>query len=127
MAEGWEHDRARGFKEQQCRAYQQELKLANLFSSNKEILTRSFVAEALESVHHLINEDLLLETRDNVVLVIHRNYVLCELSGADAEYVADLIAKEPYCNGMALAKIVDASAIGGEFHLRLLDHTKEGS
>lgn len=126
MGEGWKHKRAASFTQQQCFAYERELKTSNLFSRTTKALERTFSCTAGAPVSGLVSQRVFLKPRaDGGIVVIHGNAEIGAVVGEDAAEIAQAIESEPHCPGMALAVIDEASSIAGEFLVRIIDHTEE--
>ena len=126
MGEKWRHDRAKGFQQQQCRAYREQLASATLFSHQPDVLERSYCCEGRTPMHRLIGEYVLVKVVDKRVTIIHENLEVAEMTEPCATAVALAIGGEQHCAGMAVAVVDDASELTTELHISLVDHSAEG-
>ena len=125
MGERWLQQRARNFEQHQDRAYERELRSANLYSHQKDVLRRSFACEGRAPMDKHVNELVRLEVRPNGVRIFHGNAEVGAMTDAETSNAAEAIGREPHCPGFALGRIIDASSILGEFHVQIVDHSKD--
>ena len=125
MGERFRQNRAAAFVQQQCFAYERELKTANLFSRTTKALQRTFSCTGRAPISGFVGARVFLRLRGEGVMVIHGNAEIGCVVGEDAAEVALAIESEPQCPGMALAVIEEASSVTGEFAVRVIDHTEE--
>jgi hypothetical protein len=125
MGERIQQERAKAFKQQQCRAYEDELGRANLFSGREDLLERSFCGEALEPIPQLVGKRVLVVPDEKGVGIVDGNVAIGVITDEDAVVLAEAIVREPHCPGFAVGVIDDASAITNEFQIRLIDHSGE--
>jgi hypothetical protein len=88
-------------------------------------LQRTFSCTGGAPVSELCGARVFLKPRGDGVVVIHGNVEIGSIVGTDANEVAQAIASEAHCPGMALAVIEEAAAITGEFAVRIVDHSEE--
>jgi hypothetical protein len=125
MGERWRQKRAASFTQQQCFAYERELKTGNLFSRTTKVLERTFSCTGCVPVADLVGARVFLKPCNGGVSVIHGNADIGCVVGEDAGEVALAIESEPHCPGMALAVVEEAASVTGEFAVRIVDHTEE--
>lgn len=125
MGERFRQNRAAAFVQQQCFAYERELKTANLFSRTTKALQRTFSCTGPAPISGLVGARVFLRPHGDGVLVIHGNAEIGYVVGEDAGEVVQVIESEPQCPGMALAVIDEAAVVTGEFAVRIIDHTEE--
>lgn len=125
MGERFLQNRAASFTQQQCLAYERELKTGNLFSRTTAALQRTFSCTGGAPVSELCGARVFLKPRGDKVVVIHGNAEIGCVVDADAGEVAQAIASETHCPGMALAVVEEAASVTGEFAVRIVDHSEE--
>lgn len=126
MGERMRAARAASYTEFQCRSHEGELETATLFSQTAGVLARTFAAIATRPCPELEKATVLLLPRGGgVVAVLHGNEEIACVAPGDADSLAQAIADEPLCAGMAVGVIEQASSITPELVLRLVDHAKD--
>ncbi|MEZ4361106.1 MAG: hypothetical protein R3B48_13055 [Kofleriaceae bacterium] len=125
MGERWKHARAASFAQQQCSAYERELKTATLFSRTAKALEQTYACTGDLPVAELVGTQVLLKVDGNSVAVLHGNSEIGRVVAADERAVSLAITSEPHCPGMALGVVEEAASVAGEFVVRIINHTEE--
>ncbi len=125
MGERMKSTVAAAYTAYQCRAHDDELKQATLFSRTEGVLARTFAAIATRPCPELVKKKVLVIPGGGGVALLHGNEQIAWVAAGDAGWLAQAIAADPLCAGMAVAVIEEASSITPELVLRLIDHSKD--